>query len=84
MYDLIGSATYSPGDGLWFIGLIGIVFLALAAIILFVAALISILASSRYTGGGKLLWLIAIFVFPFLGPLVWWLGGRKANIRRGY
>ncbi|WHE35238.1 PLDc N-terminal domain-containing protein [Microbacterium sp. BDGP8] len=49
--------------------------------ILFISSLISILASPRYTGGGKLLWIIGIFVFPIAGPLVWWLGGRKARIR---
>ena len=49
--------------------------------ILFVSSLISILASPRYTGGGKLLWIIGIFVFPIAGPLVWWLGGRNARIR---
>ncbi|MDD7944833.1 PLDc N-terminal domain-containing protein [Microbacterium sp. NE2HP2] len=49
--------------------------------ILFISSLISILASPRYTGGGKLLWIIGIFVFPIAGPLVWWLGGRNARIR---
>ena len=49
--------------------------------ILFISSLISILASPRYTGGGKLLWIIGPFVFPIAGPLVWWLGGRNARIR---
>ncbi|MFK4115263.1 PLDc N-terminal domain-containing protein [Microbacterium sp. NPDC006705] len=49
--------------------------------ILFISSLISILAAPRYTGGGKLLWIIGIFVFPIAGPLVWWLGGRNARIR---
>ncbi|WP_220118335.1 PLDc N-terminal domain-containing protein [Microbacterium sp. SMR1] len=55
--------------------------IAALAAILFISSLISILASPRYTGGGKLLWIIGIFVFPIAGPLVWWLGGRKARIR---
>ncbi|MGU3358122.1 PLDc N-terminal domain-containing protein [Microbacterium sp. M4A5_1d] len=55
--------------------------LAAVVAILFISSLISILASPRYTGGGKLLWIIGIFVFPMIGPLVWWLGGRKARIR---
>ncbi len=55
--------------------------IAALAAILFISSLISILASPRYTGGGKLLWIIGIFVFPIAGPLVWWLGGRNARIR---
>lgn len=60
-----------------------VVFAVVAALaaILFISSLISILASPRYTGGGKLLWIIGIFVFPMIGPLVWWLGGRNARIR---
>lgn len=60
-----------------------VVFAVVAALaaVLFISSLISILASPRYTGGGKLLWIIGIFVFPIAGPLVWWLGGRKARIR---
>jgi hypothetical protein len=60
-----------------------VVFAVVAALaaVLFISSLISILASPRYTGGGKLLWIIGIFVFPIAGPLVWWLGGRNARIR---
>lgn len=50
-------------------------------VVLFVAALISILGSRRYTGGGKFLWLVVVFFAPFLGPLGWFIAGRTARIR---
>lgn len=81
---LVVSDDWLPRD--WMPGVTASVFVvfavvAVVAAILFVSSLISILASSRYTGGGKLLWIIGIFVFPIAGPLVWWLGGRNARIR---
>ncbi len=54
--------------------------LGLAQIILWIAALVSILRSERYTGGGKFLWIIVIFAFPFLGCLGWFFAGRKAQL----
>lgn len=50
-------------------------------IVLFISALASILGSRRYTGGGKFLWVVVVFCFPFLGALVWWVAGRRAEIR---
>lgn len=55
--------------------------IALAIVVSFVLCLISIISSARYTGGGKLLWAVLVFVFPIIGPVVWWVGGRKAIIR---
>jgi hypothetical protein len=57
-----------------------IVIIALQAV-LFIAALITILGSKRYTGGGKFLWLIVVFFAPLLGPIGWFLAGRNAQIR---
>jgi hypothetical protein len=53
----------------------------LGQIVLFISALASILGSHRYTGGGKFLWIVVVFCFPFVGALVWWFAGRKAAIR---
>ena len=53
---------------------------ALAQIILWIAAAVSILRSVRYTGGGKFLWFIVIIAFPFLGCLGWFLFGRTAQL----
>ena len=60
--------------------IVWIVFIIVQAI-LFIAALITILGSKRYTGGGKFLWIVVVFFAPLLGPLGWFIGGRKAQIR---
>lgn len=65
-------------DVLWAIILVVV---ALVPIVLFLAAVVSILASPRYTGGGKFLWIAVVLLAPFLGPLGWFLGGRRAQIR---
>ena len=49
--------------------------------VLFIAALITIIASKRYTGGGKFLWVLLVFFMPFFGALGWFLVGRNAQIR---
>jgi hypothetical protein len=53
----------------------------LGQIVLFISALASILGSHRYTGGGKLLWVVVVFCFPFVGAIAWWAAGRRAAIR---
>ncbi|MDT8911897.1 PLDc N-terminal domain-containing protein [Amycolatopsis sp. PS_44_ISF1] len=57
--------------------------IALVAVILlpvafFIAALVGILGS-ELTGGMKLVWTVFAFCAPFLGPLLWFLVGRKQN-----
>jgi hypothetical protein len=51
--------------------------------VLFVTALITILASKRYTGGGKFLWILFVFAWPLVGPIGWLIWGRRAQIRKG-
>jgi hypothetical protein len=51
--------------------------------VLFVTSLITILASGRYTGGGKFLWILFVFAWPVVGPIGWLIWGRRAQIRRG-
>lgn len=55
--------------------------IGLVQLILFIAALVSILSSKRYTGGGKFLWVVVVFFAPFLGPIGWFVAGRNAQIR---
>lgn len=69
-----GGAAFAGLAILWII-------LAIAQAVLFIAALISILMSKRYTGGGKFLWVVVVFFAPLLGALGWFIGGRKAQIR---
>lgn len=54
----------------------GIGLLVLLPIIFFIVALISILGSPQ-SGGMKLVWIVFAFCAPFLGPLLWFLIGRK-------
>ena len=77
------DTTSSPdSSGWWFVGGSFIAVVAVACVVLFIAALVSILSSRSLTGGGKLLWIIAVFVFQFFGPLVWFLWGRDARLSR--
>lgn len=48
----------------------------LALVVLFVSALVSILRS-RSSGGMKLVWVFLAFCAPFLGPVLWFVIGRK-------
>ena len=44
-----------------------------------ILALVSIARSTRLSPGYKVMWIVIVFVFPFLGPLVWFLFGRNMN-----
>lgn len=44
-----------------------------------ISALVSVLKSSNYTPGLKALWVLAIFVLPFIGSVVWFIWGRNGN-----
>ena len=55
-----------------------LVIAVLGYVVFFLAALISILGS-RQSGGMKLVWIIFAFCAPFLGPVLWFLVGRKQN-----
>lgn len=71
----------NTGTVLTAIGVITIIVIVVGQIVLFIAALVSVLASRRYTGGGKLLWLLLVFFMPFLGAIGWFLLGKNAQIR---
>jgi hypothetical protein len=57
--------------------------LLLVQSVLFIIALITILVSRRYTGGGKFIWVLLVFVLPVLGPIVWLVWGKRAQFRKG-
>lgn len=62
-----------------FIGvIIGGIF-SLAYIALAIAAIVSILGSSKYTSGLKALWVLGVLAFPFLGSLAWFIVGRNSS-----
>ncbi|MEV6621754.1 PLD nuclease N-terminal domain-containing protein [Amycolatopsis sp. NPDC051106] len=72
------SADMSQGEENfwgWIVGSVPIALL-LAVVVLFLAALVSILGS-RLTGGMKLVWVVFAFCAPFLGCLLWFVFGRR-------
>lgn len=80
-YQLLASTADNAGIQ-WASGaaLIGIVALIVAWLVLFVAALVSILRSPNYQPGGKALWCLASFAFPLLGPILWFAVGKKSTM----
>lgn len=70
------AATENTTTGITAVVVIGA---CIAAVVLFVGALISI-ARSRLTGGMKFAWLVFAFVLPFVGSLLWFLVGRRDSL----
>jgi len=63
------------------IAVLGWIIVGIVQFILFIAALVSIVRSPRYTGGGKFLWVAVVFFAPFFGAVGWFVAGRTAKIR---
>jgi hypothetical protein len=59
----------------------GVGFVALALVVLFIGALVSVLRSGL-TGGMKVVWVVFAFCAPFLGPVLWFLVGKKDVVGR--
>jgi Phospholipase_D-nuclease N-terminal len=59
--------------------LVIVVVVGVALVALFVAALLSVLRSPRLTGTGRIAWTIGVLIFPLLGPLAWFLVGRRSS-----
>jgi uncharacterized membrane protein len=57
-----------------------VIILLLLAGIPWLIALIDILRSD-FTGNDKLIWLLVIIFIPFIGPIVYFIVGRKQKIR---
>ncbi|MFB8280898.1 PLD nuclease N-terminal domain-containing protein [Nocardia colli] len=54
---------------------------AIGAIALFIAGVVSALRSSNYAAAGKAIWVLLMLAFPFLGPVVWFIWGRNSTIQ---
>ncbi|OZD78923.1 hypothetical protein CH260_03865 [Rhodococcus sp. 05-2256-B2] len=52
---------------------------AAAVALLWIAAVVSIVRSLRYTTAGKALWVLVIIALPILGALGWFIWGRHAQ-----
>lgn len=81
MFELLLPTVDEPGAGFAIAGFLGVLILIAVQAILFIAALVSIVRSTRYTGGGKFLWVVVVFFAPLLGPIGWFIAGRTAQIR---
>ncbi|WP_116199265.1 PLDc N-terminal domain-containing protein [Amycolatopsis circi] len=63
--------------GLQFAAVAGMVALVAFPILLFIGALVSVLGSPLGLGM-KFVWVIFAFCAPFLGPMLWFLVGKKS------
>ena len=50
----------------------------IAGVVLFVVALVSITRNRTYTSGGTVVWALIVLALPVLGPVLWFLIGRRA------
>ena len=53
--------------------------IGIGLIVLFLAAVVSIVNSRSYSAGLKVLWILAVLAFPLLGPLAWFLIGKNSH-----
>lgn len=58
-------------------GILG--FLLVANGLLIISALIGVLLNTRRTGTSKLGWALAVVLVPVLGPVAWFLFGRRSG-----
>ena len=49
------------------------------SLLLFVVVLIDIARSHHLTGLAQAVWVLVVLAFPMIGPLLWFLIGRRAN-----
>ena len=75
------AVSADPNPSVPIVALLGWIILGIIQVLLFIAALISILRSPRYTAGGKLLWVIVVPLAPLLGAVGWFVAGRRTQIR---
>lgn len=59
------------------LAVLGIV--AIALLVLFFAAVVSILGSARLSSSGKVVWIVICLILQFFGPVGWFVWGRKQN-----
>ncbi|WAP50599.1 PLD nuclease N-terminal domain-containing protein [Arthrobacter sp. ATA002] len=53
--------------------------IGILALLLFAAAVIGIARSHHLTGFAQAVWVLVVLAFPVIGPLLWFLIGRRAN-----
>jgi Phospholipase_D-nuclease N-terminal len=73
---LLASDPQSVTAGVWLVVVIAAV---VAQLVLFIAGVVSVVRSGRLTGAGRAIWIVAMLVFPLLGPFAWFLFGRRST-----
>lgn len=77
-----GTESYDMSGWFFVIFVVLGIGLVVGYLTLFIGALVGIMRSPTLTTGGKVLWVVIIFVFQLLGPVVWFLWGRNAQLSR--
>lgn len=72
---LFASEAATAGSVAWLVVVLCVVVALLAV---FVAALVSVLRAPGLGGAARAVWVVAVLVFPLLGPLAWFFAGRRA------
>lgn len=81
MHALVQQTPFGLDESVLEFGMLALIALpVLLYVCLVIGALISILGSGQ-TFGMKVVWIVFVFVAPFLGSILWFLIGR-ANARR--
>lgn len=80
---MVTSLAQESGNAVSVVVVVVLAAIALALIVLWVAAIVSVLRNDRLTGGGKLLWIVVILGFPLLGSLAWFIFGKDAQLVKG-
>jgi hypothetical protein len=57
-----------------------VIFLVLISLLLPLIALIDILRN-EFTGSNKLIWVLVVLLFPFLGPILYFIIGTNQKIK---
>ncbi|HIW90123.1 MAG TPA: PLDc N-terminal domain-containing protein [Candidatus Corynebacterium avicola] len=67
-------------EGIAFILLVLMAAAVIAWLVMFLLALFEILKHRTITGGSKVVWIIISFACPVLGPILWFIWGRKGAL----
>ncbi len=56
-----------------------ILLLVIPLIVLFIAAVVSIASSRTASGTEKAVWVLITLLFPLVGPILWFVIGRRSS-----
>lgn len=74
------SAEANQALGWAFIIFLGLFIVALLALL--IAAIVSVVRNSQLTTGGKVVWILICLSFSIIGPIIWFVWGRDAQLNK--